>query len=136
MISKLTEQEFIKRLCENVQTGSVNFKLSPFGCYAGFFSNKTFYGLIEQNAFKLVKNSTFFANHVIIDGFFKVDNKSLEINYKASFNTKFLDYLVNLSLKKLIFFLLINIMVLIGLSSFFNVLIPGVIVIFIFFIWT
>jgi len=89
MESKLSLPEFRARLRDNTEIGSPKLKLSPFGLFAGFGGSNPFYGLFDDQSFRLTLNSSVNPTFFIIKGKYKITNEKLLINYDIEPSTKF-----------------------------------------------
>ncbi len=90
MQSKLNLSEFRTRLKNNTQIGSPRLKLSPFAVFAtsgGYL--KPFYGLFDDNDFRLTINYIATPTFFIIKGRYKIINHRLDVNYTIEPHPKF-----------------------------------------------
>lgn len=82
MKSKLSLSEFRRRLKNNTQIGSPKLKLSPFAIFTIFDGkSKLFYGLFDDNDFRLTINYLATPTFFILKGNYKIINDKLEVTY-------------------------------------------------------
>jgi len=84
MIFELSDISIKERLIKNTKRGNPALLFTPFAGFDSFFSNqKTFFGNIEKNTFKLTLNRSFFPLPYFIEGSLsKVNDFETEIIYE------------------------------------------------------
>ncbi|MTH14649.1 hypothetical protein [Flavobacterium sp. LC2016-01] len=88
MKSKLSLSEFRIRLKTNTEIGSLKVKLSTFRLFPKFGGTKPFYGLFDDNSFRLTLNSELSSTIFVLKGKYKVVGNVLKLDYVVEPNSK------------------------------------------------
>jgi len=89
MESRLSLQEFRKKLENNTEIGSLKVKISLFRVFPKFGGPKPFYGLFDDKSFRLTINAANSPTFFIVKGNYKNVNNILKVHYSVEPNSQF-----------------------------------------------
>lgn len=89
MESNLSLSEFRARLQNNIERGSLKVNLSRFRLFPIFGGVKPFYGLFDDESFRLTINSATSPTIFIVRGNYKNIDNRVNVNYIIEENSKF-----------------------------------------------
>jgi len=107
MESNLSLLEFRARLQNNIEIGSLKVNLRRFRLFPIFGGVKPFYGLFDDNSFRLTINSSTSPTIFIVRGNYKNIDNRVNVNYIVEENSKF--QLVWTKFSPVVFLIFINI---------------------------
>lgn len=105
--SNLSLSDFRARLQNNIEKGSLKVKLSTFRIFPIFGGVKPFYGLFDDESFRLTINSATSPTIFIVRGNYKNIDNRVNVNYIVEENSKF--QLLWTKFSPVVFLILINV---------------------------